>query len=137
MTHYFFWPFDIGRSEADRERTRAKTHIADDLRIGVLAQEEGAELRMQGHLMACEFCREAVISLWEQVRETPEAAVLVGRYSCAETRSALFRQLEEGRPLDAAAIAHLRECANADFFLESARALYTLAVDEEAIPALD
>ena len=138
VPHYIFWPFDIGRSEADRERARAKTHIGDDLRVGVFAQEEGAELRLEGHLMACEFCREAAISLWERVREKADPVAFVQRYSCAQARNALLRHLEGGRPLEEAAIAHLRECISCgDQFLESAKVLHMLAVDEDAVSALD
>ncbi len=138
VPHYIFWPFDIGTSHLDRERTRAKTHIADAIRIGVLAQDEGAELRMAGHLMACEVCGESSITLWERVRERAEPAAFVQRYSCLETRNALFRYLEEGRPLPEATITHLRECIGcADHFLEPGKALHTLAVDEEAAAAQD
>jgi hypothetical protein len=138
VPHFFFWPFDRGRSETDRERARAKTHIADDLRLGVLAQEEGAELRMEGHVMACEVCREASISLLERMREKVDPVALAQGYSCAQTRNALFRHLEEGRPLDAAVISHLRDCIGCgDHFLESAKALHTMEVDEEAIAAQD
>ncbi len=138
VPHYFFWPFDVGISKIDRERTRAKTHIADAIRVGVLAQEDGAELRIEGHLMACEFCRESSISLWERVRERADPAAFVQRYSCLQTRNALFRHLEEGRPLAEAAITHLRECVGcADHFLEPAKALHTLEVDEDAVAAQD
>jgi hypothetical protein len=138
VPHYFFWPFDVGISKIDRERTRAKTHIADAIRVGVLAQEDGAEVRIEGHLMACEFCRESSISLWERVRERADPAAFVQRYSCLQTRNALFRHLEEGRPLAEAAITHLRECVGcADHFLEPGKALHTLEVDEDAVAAQD
>ena len=138
MPHYFFWPFDVGISKVDRERTRARTHIADAVRLGVLAQEEGAELRIEGHLMACEICREAAISLWERVREKADPAAFVQRYSCLQTRNALFRHLEEGRPLAEAAVTHLRECIGCgQHFLEPGKALHTLAVDEAAVAAQD
>jgi hypothetical protein len=138
VPHFFFWPFDIGISKIDRERTRAKTHIADAVRMGVLAQDEGAEIRMEGHLMACETCGETSISLWERVREKADPAALVQRYSCLETRNALFRLLEEDRPLAEAAITHLRECIGCgQHFLEPGKALHTLAVDEEAVSAQD
>lgn len=138
VPHYFFWPFDVGISKIDRERTRAKTHIADAIRVGVLAQEDGAEVRIEGHLMACEFCRESSISLWERVRERADPAAFVQRYSCLQTRNALFRHLEEGRPLAEAAITHLRECVGcADHFVEPGKALHTLEVDEEAVAAQD
>jgi predicted anti-sigma-YlaC factor YlaD len=138
VPHYLFWPFDIGRSQADRERTRAKTHIADALRLGVLAQDEGAELRIEGHLMCCELCREPSISLWERVREKADPAAFVQRYSCLRTRNAILRHLEGDRPLPEAAITHLRECIGcADHFLEPGKALHTLEVDEKAVSAQD
>ncbi len=138
MPHYFFWPFDVGISKFDRERTRARTHIADAVRVGVLAQEEGAELRIEGHLMACEVCGESSISLWERVREKADPAAFVQRYSCLQTRNALFRHLEEGRLLAEAAITHLRECIGCgQHFLEPGKALHTLAVDEDAAAAQD
>ena len=138
MPHYFFWPFDIGRSQTDRERARAKTHIADAVRVGVLAQDEGAELRIEGHLMACEICREPSISLWERAREEADPAAFVQRYSCLRTRNAILRHLEEDRPLAEAAITHLRECIGcADHFLEPGKALHTLEVDENAVAAQD
>jgi len=133
-----FWPWDIGTPHLDRERMRAKTHIADAIRIGVLAQDEGAELRIEGHLMTCEVCGESSIALWERVREKAEPAAFVQRYSCLETRNDLFRYLEEGRALAEAVITHLRECIGcADHFLEPGKALHTLAVDEDAAAAQD
>ena len=138
MPHFFFWPFDIGRSRADRERTRARTHIGDAVRMGVLAEEEGAELRVEGHLMGCEICRETSISLWENVRETADPPAFVQSYSCMQTRNALLRHLEEGRTLPDAAVTHLRECVGcADHFLGPAKALHTLEVDEDAVAAQD
>jgi len=138
VPRYIFWPFDIESARLDRARTRAKAHIADVLWMGVLAQEEGAELRMAGHLMACELCGETIICLWERVREKADPAAFVQRYSCLETRNVLLRHLGEGRPLADAAITHLRECIGcADHFLEPGKALHTLAVDEEAAAAQD
>ena len=138
MPHFFFWPFDIGTSRLDRERARARTHIPDVLRLGVLAQDEGAELRIEGHLMACEFCRENSICLWERARDRADPPAFVQRYSCLQTRNDLFRHLEEGRLLAEAAVTHLRECIGcADHFLEPAKALHTLDVDEEAVAAQD
>jgi hypothetical protein len=138
MPHYFFWPFDIGICQSDRERTRAKTHIADAMRVGVLAQDEGAELRIEGHLMGCELCRDPTISLWERVREKADPSAFVQRYSCLRTRNAIFRHLEGDRPLAEAAITHLRDCIGcADHFLEPGKALHTLEVDEKAVSAQD
>ncbi len=42
--------------------------------MGVLAQEEGVELCIEGHLMSCELCREPSISLWEYVSENVVSA---------------------------------------------------------------
>lgn len=138
VPRHVFWPFDIGSSRLDREPTRGKSHIADTWWVGLLAQEEGAELRIEGHLMACELCREPSISLWERVRETGDSAAFDQRYSCLETRNALLRHLVNGRPLAHAAVTHLRECIRcADHFLEPGKALHTLEVDEEAAAAQD
>jgi hypothetical protein len=42
-----FWPFDIRSPRPDfRESARAKIHITDILWMTVLAEEEGAELRV-------------------------------------------------------------------------------------------
>ena len=136
--HVIFWPFDLGKPLLERERTRAPNHIADSLRVGVLAGDEGCELRMEGHLMACEICQEPAISLWERVREKADPAAFVQRFSCLQTRNALFRHLEGGRPLEEAAATHLRECIGcADHFLEPAKAMHTLEVDEQAVSAQD
>jgi hypothetical protein len=45
-SHHIFWPFDTRSPRPDRERARAKTHIADVLWMGVLAEEDGAEPRV-------------------------------------------------------------------------------------------
>lgn len=117
---------------------RARSHIPDAIRMGVLAQDEGAELRIQGHLMACEVCGESSITLWERVRAKARPAASVRPYSCLKARNALLRYLEEGRPLAEAVIIHLRECIGcADRFLEPGKALHTLAVDEGAAAAQD
>ena len=141
MPHFFFWPFDIGRSKPDRDRARAKTHIGDAVRMGVLAEDEGAELRVEGHLMGCEICRETSISLWESVRETPDPAdppAPASGSSCLQTRNDLLRHLEEGRALPADVVTHLRGCEGcSDHFLGPAKALHTLEVDEDAAAAQD
>src|SRR3989304_3432822 len=116
--HMFFWPFDVGKPQLERERTRAPNHIADFVRLGVLAGDEGCELRLEGHLMGCEICQETAISLWERVREHADPPAFVQRYSCLQTRNALFRHLDGGRSLDEAATTHLRECIGcADRFI--------------------
>ena len=136
--HFFFWPFDIGRSKLESERTRAPVHIADSLRVGVLAGDEGAELRMEGHLMACDACRETAISLWERAREMTDPPTPHEPSECLQTRNALMRHLEGGRPLEEVAATHLRGCtACGEVFIEPAKAAHTLAVDEGAVAAQD
>ena len=141
MPHFFFWPFDIGRSRSDRERTRARTHIGDAVRMGLLAEEEGAELRAEGHLMGCELCREPSISLWESVREKvdlPDPPASAQGSSCPLARNSILRHLEEGRALPRAAATHLRECDGcSDHFLGPAKALHTLEVDSDAVAGQD
>ena len=138
MPHFFFWPFDIGRSRPDRKRTRARTHIGDAVRMGLLAEEEGAELRVEGHLMGCELCREPSISLWESVRQETDPPAPAQPSSCLPTRNAVLRHLEEGRALAGGVVTHLRQCeACADHFLGPAKALHTLEVDEDAAAAQD
>ncbi len=133
-----FWPFDLGKPSRERERTRAPCHIADALRVGVLTGDEGCELRVEAHLMACELCYEPSISVWERVRKRADPFRLGPRYSCLQARNALFRHIEGGRPLDDAVVTHLKECAGcADHFLEPVKARYALTVDEGAISALD
>lgn len=137
MPHYFFWPFDIGRSKLDRERARAKTHISDAVRIGVLAEDEGAELRIEGHLMGCDVCKEISISLWERAREKGDDPAK-SKSSCLRARNAVLRHLEEERPLTEATINHLRGCDScAVHFIEPAKALHTLDVDEGAVSGQD
>ncbi len=136
--HIFFWPFDVGPVPYDKERARAITHVADSLRLGVLAQDEGAELRWEGHLMACPFCHEPVLSLWEQMPEAKDAAAFVQQVSCAQARNAVFRFLEQGRSLEPAVLTHLLSCLTCgDHFLEPAKALYRLEIDEAAVSAQD
>jgi len=136
--HAIFWPFDLGRPTKEKERTRAPVHIADALRVGVLAGDEGCELRLAGHLMACEQCQEPAISLWELLRDGDAPALLGRQYSCLQARNALFRYMEGGCVLETAAAVHLRECVGCvENFLEPAKSLYALIVDESAISAQD
>jgi len=70
--------------------------------------------------------------------ERADPAAFVQRYPCLQTRNALFRHLEGGRPLEEAAVTHLWECTGcADHFLEPAKARHTLDLDEGAVSARD
>lgn len=138
VAHYLFWPFDIGESNVDKERGRARTHLSDSLRLGVLAEEEGAELRIEGHLMACEFCEDAALSLWSSSAFPADPPSFVRRVTCPAARNAVLRHLEQGRPLEPAALSHLRRCeACYDHFLAPAKARTALEMDDQAIGALD
>ena len=138
MAHYVFWPFDIGVSPADRERARARTHLADALRVGVLAEEEGSELRIEGHLMSCEFCGQATASLWSNMIAPANPRLLGRQVTCPTARNTILRHLEQGRPLEAAALAHLRRCeACFDHFLGPAKARSAFENDGQAVGPLD
>lgn len=135
--HVFFWPFDIGPAPHEKERTRAATHIADWLRLGVLAQEEGAELRWQAHMMECPLCHEPALSLWEEASGWGLTQAQRG-LSCLQARNEVFRYLEQGRALQVEVLGHLASCPScAEHFLEVAKVLYRREVDEEAIAAQD
>lgn len=136
--HVIFWPFDGEPSEAEKARVRPVSHIGDFLRVGVLAGEEGAEIRWEGHVMQCPQCRESAISLWERLPEGREAAAFLKAVSCAEARNGLFRYLEQGRSLELSVFHHLLTCADcSERFVEPAKNLYRLEVDEESISAQD
>lgn len=135
--HVLFWPFDV-LPRPERERTRPASHISDALRLGVLAQEEGAGWRLEGHIMACPLCHEPALALWEQMPEAKDAAALAPQVSCPQARNALFRYLEQGRRPELAVLSHLLSCLTcSEHFLEPAKALYRLEVDEGAIAAQD
>ncbi|MFQ5879048.1 MAG: hypothetical protein ACE5IZ_02595 [Dehalococcoidia bacterium] len=136
--HVLFWPFDVGTAPPERERTRPASHIADALRLGVLAEDEGAELRLEGHIMACLLCREPALALWGQMPEAKDAAAFVRQVSCAQARNSLLRYLEQGRRPELAVLSHVLSCLTcSDHFLGVAKALYTLEVDEGAVAAQD
>lgn len=124
-------PIGLGR------QSTPPTHLPDDLRLGVLAGVEDDELRLEGHLLTCEFCREPGMTLAEFAdtpdgRSAPQQAV-----ACWEARNALLRFFEQGRELDPDAVTHLNVCECCrDHFLEPARAARALE-DESSVPALD
>ena len=111
------------------------SHFPDLMRIGVLAGEEGDELRLQAHFMHCELCREPALRLLKQVSssaKTPPAT----QVSCAQARNALFRYFEQGREPAQAELDHLNACGDCcEHFLDPARcARYHEAEDDT--PAL-
>ena len=87
------------------------THFHDALRIGVLAGEEGDELRLQAHFMHCEFCREPALHLLRQVGLGPQPQTPT-QLSCAQARNALFRYFEQGRELIQTEFDHLNACGS-------------------------
>jgi uncharacterized protein YbaR (Trm112 family) len=127
--HRLFWPFDFGPSPAAQE-ARPALHLPDPLRIGVVAGEEGARLRLQAHLMGCPLCRDRCLALWElraaKARGTREA--------CTRARAAALRFLEQGRALGEGDILHLVACPFCrDDFLGPAAALFIQEVDKASI----
>ena len=111
-------------------------HFPDVIRVGVLAGDEGAELRLQAHFMQCEICREPALRLVRMLGEGAELDVLKKTVPCARARNAIFRYFEQGRELTQAEIDHLNTCESCyDHFVEPARC--TRCDEEDAdIPAL-
>ncbi len=121
--------------EPEEEEELTPSHFPDALRIGVLAGEEGDELRLQAHFMHCESCREPGLRLLRRVNvaqgRTPGPAV-----SCALARNALFRYFEQGRELTDAELDHLNACdACCEHFLSPARCARHHELEDD-IPAL-
>lgn len=136
--HVIFWPFDGEPTEAEKARVRPVSHIGDFLRVGVLAGEEEAEIRWEGHVMQCPQCRDSAISLWERMPEGKDAAPFLRPVSCAEARNGLFRYLDQRRSLEVSVIHHLLTCEECnERFVEPAKALFRLEVDEDSIGAQD
>ncbi len=124
-------PMGLGR------QSTPPIHLPDDLRLGVLAGVEDEELRLEAHLLTCEFCREPGMTLAE-FAETPDGRSAPQQpVACWEARNALLRFFEQGRELEPNAVAHLNVCERCrDHFLEPARAARALE-DESSISALD
>lgn len=114
-------------------------HLPDELRMGVLAGVEEAELRLEAHLVTCETCREAETLLAERALLTSdEDCRCGGECTCVKARNELFWLLEEGRTMSDEAIAHLNSCEGCrDHFLEPARMVLGREVDESAFSAQD
>ena len=124
-------PIDFGRQSVP------PIHLPDELRLGVLAGMEDEELRLEAHLLTCEFCHEPGMTLAEFAdtpdgRRAPQQPV-----ACWEARNALLRFFEQGRELEPDAVTHLNVCECCrDHFLEPARAVRALE-DESSVSALD
>ena len=124
-------PIDFGR------QSTPPMHLPDELRLGVLAGSEDHELRLEAHLLTCEFCREPGMTLAE-FAETPDGRSAPQQpVACWEARNALLRFFEQGRELEPNAVAHLNVCdCCRDHFLEPARAARALE-DESSVSAQD
>lgn len=132
------WPSYVDLGPEERARAGAVAHIADLLRVGVLARDEDAELRWQSHVMECSFCHEPALELWEQVSTTHEPGFLLQGLSCMEVRNAVFRYIERSREMPPSVLHHLASCATCgEVFVEPTRALYTREVAEDSISAQD
>lgn len=115
-----------------------RTHLSDLQRIGVLADDEGAELRIEAHIMSCPICGESCLCLWEKIRGNEDPPVYVPGPDCAQTRNDVLRYLEDDREVPEATLAHLQDCdACRTHFIEPAKALYALLVDEDEVSAQD
>lgn len=115
-----------------------RTHLPDALRIGVLAEEEGAELRIEGHIMSCPICGESCLCLWEQVRGNGDPPAYVPGPDCAQTRNDVLRYLEDDREVPQPTLTHLSDCDSCrTHFIEPAKALYALLVDEDSVAGQD
>ena len=98
------------------------SHFPDLMRIGVLAGEEGDELRLQAHFMHCESCREPALRLLRQVSRDAKAPTPETEVSCAQARNALFRFFEQGREPSKPELDHLSACVSCcEHFLDPAR----------------
>lgn len=115
-----------------------KTHLPDTLRLGVLAQEEAAELRIEGHIMSCPICGESCLCLWEKVRGNDDPPAFAPGPDCARTRSDVFRYLEDDREVPETTLTHLGDCESCrTHFIEPAKALYALLTGEDGVGAQD
>jgi len=108
-----------------------RTHIPDAIRLGVLAEEEGAELRIEGHIMSCPICGESCLCLWEKMRANNDPPAYVPGPACAPARNALLRYLEDERALPDEVLTHLQDCDGCrTHFIEPAKALNAWVLDE-------
>jgi hypothetical protein len=111
-------------------------HFPDLMRIGVLAGEEGDELRLQAHFMSCESCREPALRLLGQVSRGTKAPTPETQVSCAQARNALFRYFEQGREPTQPELDHLNACGSCcEHFLGPARCARHHEVEDDT-PAL-
>lgn len=115
-----------------------RTHISDALRIGLLAEDEGAELRIAGHIMSCPMCGESCLCLWERLQGNTDPPAYVPGPDCCQTRNDVLRYLEDDREVPDATLTHLQDCDSCrTHFIEPAKALYALLVDEDSVAAQD
>ena len=129
-------PSEVGKAVASEVPVR--THLPDALRIGVLAEDEGAGLRMEGHIMSCPICGESCLCLWETVRGNVDPPAYVPGPGCAQTRNDILRYLEDDREVPEPTLAQLQDCEGCrTHFIEPAKALYALLVGEESVSAQD
>ena len=118
------------------ESERIPTHFPDVLRMGVLAEEEGYELRLEAHFMHCEICREPALRLLRDLGAGRQLDVLKATVPCARARNAVFRYFEQGRELTQEEIDHLKSCEGCnDHFVEPARSARVDEVEDD-IPSL-
>jgi hypothetical protein len=119
-----------------RKQVAPAMHIPDIVRVGVIACTDEDGLRLQGHLMACEGCREPLIALVPQRTALP--LTRPAEISCAKARDAMCRYLEGGDQPDDAAFAHVTSCDLCDdLFFEPAKALILREYEPEHVGEVD
>ena len=116
---------------------RPAWHLPDELRVAVLASEEVAERRLQGHLMSCEGCRRPLLALAELMPPPSLAQGPADPADCPSVRHSVILYIEEGRSLSSETIDHLSRCEDCgDLFLEPAISVTRTDREEETTGGL-
>ena len=96
------------KAQLDRQSAPA-LHIPDEIRVGVLAGAEEAEIWLQAHLLGCEACRGPISELFAGVQGDTVVSD-EGGVDCAQARTAIFNHLEDGREPAFIALQHILIC---------------------------
>lgn len=119
-----------------RKQIAPALHIPDTVRVGVIAASEEHELRLQGHLMACEGCRVPLVAL--MLRRTAVDVARPSEIPCAKARHVVLRYLEGGALPDEATFAHITCCDLCnDLFFEPAQAVIVREYEPEHVGEVD
>ncbi len=119
-----------------RKQVAPAQHIADIVRVGVIAHTEEDCLRLQAHLMACEGCRAPLIAL--VLHRTSLPLTRPREISCAKARDVICRYLEGGPEPDDATFVHITSCDLCDdLFFEPAQAMILREYEPEHLGEVD